>query len=383
MLHNGVVRCWGYGYDGQLGYGNNANIGDNEIPLFAGSVNIDQPVIQLAAGELHTCALLNNGAVQCWGRGSRGRLGYANTDNIGDTEPLTPAGHVDVGGTVIQLAAGGLHTCALLDNGAIRCWGSGEHGQLGYANTDDVGDDETPTAAGDVDLYETTTQLVAGGQHTCALFDRGAVRCWGNGSDARLGYANTDVVGDNEIPASAGDVDVGEPAVQLDAGFLHTCALLDNGAVRCWGNGSSGQLGYANTDTIGDNETPASTGDVDVGGTVIQLAAGAYHTCAVLDNGAVRCWGYGYYGQLGYANNDDIGDDEAPVSAGDVDVGGAVRQLAAGDFHTCALFKNHAVRCWGSGSNGQLGYANNDDIGNDETPASAGDVIVSELAPPN
>jgi alpha-tubulin suppressor-like RCC1 family protein len=81
-----------------------------------------------------------------------------------------------------------------------------------------------------------------------------------------------------------------------------------------------GQLGYGNTNTIGDDETPASAGDVDVGETVTQISAGAAHTCALLASGNIRCWGQGSDGRLGYGNQSDIGDDETPVSAGNVPV---------------------------------------------------------------
>ena len=200
------------------------------------------------------------------------------------------------------------------------------------------------------------------------------MRCWGSGGAGRLGYGNTNTIGDDETPAAAGDVELGDKAVQLVAGTLHTCALLDTGKVRCWGSGSDGALGYNNTNNIGDDETPASAGDVDVGGSVIQLAAGDAATCALLDTGAVRCWGNGVHGRLGYGNLSPIGDDETPASAGDVDVGGPVSRIAMGFEHTCALLKDGAVRCWGRASTGALGYGNTNDIGDNETPASAGDV---------
>jgi len=146
-------------------------------------------------------------------------------------------------------------------------------------------------------------------------------------------------------------------ATQIAAGGSHTCALLSGGTVRCWGLSSSGQLGYANTNTIGDNETPASAGDVNVGGTVTQVVAGGEHTCALLSGGTVRCWGLSSSGQLGYANTNNIGDNETPASAGNVNVGGTVAQLSAGSIHTCALLSGGTVRCWGSASNGRLGYA--------------------------
>jgi alpha-tubulin suppressor-like RCC1 family protein len=106
--------------------------------------------------------------------------------------------------------------------------------------------------------------------------------------------------------------------VQVSAGFSHTCAVLDGGTVRCWGQGNYGSLGYGNTNHVGDDESPASAGDVDVGGVVVQVAAGLGQTCALLEDGAIRCWGYGSDGALGYGNTNSIGDDETPASAGDV-----------------------------------------------------------------
>jgi alpha-tubulin suppressor-like RCC1 family protein len=333
-------------------------------------------VTQVAAGSNHTCALLDTGAVRCWGYGANGRLGYGNTDTIGDDEAPAFAGDVDVGGTVTQLAAGVSHTCALLDAGAVRCWGDGDFGRLGYGNTDTIGDDETPASAGDVDVGGTVTQIAAGAFHTCALLDFGAVRCWGRGLSGQLGYGNTDTIGDDETPASAGNVIVGGTVTQIAAGGNYTCALLETGAVRCWGAGSFGPLGYGNVNSIGDDETPASAGSVIVGGTVAQVAAGDAHTCALLDTGAVRCWGFGANGRLGYGNTNSIGDDEIPASAGDIGVGGTVTHITTGGGHTCALRDTGAVRCWGLGTSGALGYGNTDNIGDDETPATAGDVPV-------
>ena len=135
-----------------------------------------------------------------------------------------------------------------------------------------------------------------------------------------LGTGSEFDVGDDETPALAGRVDVGEEVVHLAAGQTHNCALLQHGRVRCWGAGEHGRLGYANTNNVGDDETPASAGDVNVGGEVTQLAAGGFHTCALLSNGCVRCWGLSDHGQLGYGNRTSVGDDEAPATAGCVSV---------------------------------------------------------------
>jgi len=374
LLNTGSVRCWGEGRAGQLGYGNHYKIGDDETPASAGNVNVGGTVSQISAGREHTCALLSTGAVRCWGAG---QLGYGNTDHVGDDETPASAGDVSVGGPVTQVAAGGRHTCALLSTGAVRCWGEAFAGQLGYGDTDQVGDDETPASASDVNVGALVIQIEAGDRHTCVLLSTGAVRCWGSGNDGRLGYGNETTIGDNEAPATAGNVNVGGTVVQIAAGDEHTCALLDTGRVRCWGRGQFGRLGYGNTNDIGDDETPASARDVNVAGPVVRvvrIAAGGRHTCALLDTGAVRCWGSAE--QLGYGEGVDIGDSETPASAGDVNVGGRVSEISAGRDHTCAVLITGAVRCWGRGREGQLGYGNEDSIGDNDLPSTAGDVPV-------
>ena len=203
-------------------------------------------------------------------------------------------------------------------------------------------------------------ELSLGSQHSCLRSVGGKVRCWGEGSAGRLGYGNQIDIGDGETPADAGDVNVGGTVTQISLGSYHTCALLNTGKVRCWGMCFYGQLGYGNENHIGDDngETPADAGDVNVGGTVVQISAGGFHTCTLLNTGKVRCWGKGTDGQLGYGNENHIGDDngETPASAGDVNVGGTVVQISAGGGHTCALLNTGKVRCWGEGTDGQLGY---------------------------
>ena len=143
-----------------------------------------------------------------------------------------PAGFLD---------AGGAQTCVVLTNGTVRCWGYGAHGALGYGNPNWVGDDETPGSVGPVAIgagrNSVAIAIATGNEHTCALLDNGAVRCWGSGEHGALGYGNTTTIGDDETPASVGPVDLGagRKAVAITAGVAFTCALLDNGRVRCWG----------------------------------------------------------------------------------------------------------------------------------------------------
>ena len=384
-----TVRCWGYGGDGALGYGNTATIGDDETPGSAGPVDVGagRSVTAIAAGSFHTCALLDDATVRCWGFGGDGRLGYANTASVGDIQTPASAGPVELGPgrTARAISAGGAHTCAVLDDATVRCWGAGFDGRLGYGNTDSAGDVRTPGSAGPVNLGGPARAISAGGAHTCAVLVDNSVRCWGFGGSGRLGYANIDNVGDTPTttPSTAGPLDLGpgRTATAISAGGDHTCAVLDNGSVRCWGFGGSGRLGYANTDNVGAVQTPGSVGPVDLGParTATAISAGGDHTCAVLDNGSVRCWGAGAFGQLGYANADPVGDVQAPGSVGPVDLGPArtATALATGDLHTCALLGDTSARCWGAVANGRLGYCSLRTIGDDETPGSVGPVDLS------
>ncbi len=394
VLDDTSLRCWGAGGFGQLGYGNTDTIGDDELPGGPVDVGAGRTVGAVSAGADHTCAVLDDASVRCWGAGGFGQLGYGNTDTIGDGEAPSSTGPVDLGAgrTALAVTAGANHTCAVLDDGSVRCWGLGDLGQLGSATTETIGDNETPATVGPVDLGagRTATAVTAGANHTCALLDDATVRCWGAGGSGRLGYGSNDDIGDDETPASAGAVDLGagRTAVAIGAGSLHTCAVLDDASLRCWGAGFGGQLGYGNVESIGDEvgETPASAGPVDigVGRTATAIAAGADHTCAVLDDASVRCWGNGFSGQLGYGNSDTIGVFDTPGDAGPVDLGAGrtAVAIAAGGVHTCALLDDATARCWGDGTDGQLGYGNNDDIGDDEAPGSAGPVVLVPEPPP-
>jgi alpha-tubulin suppressor-like RCC1 family protein len=442
LLVDGRVRCWGT--SAILGYGDLAasdigfNVGDDEIPTAVGFVDIGEPVEQLSAGYQHTCALLARGAVRCWGAGNQGALGYGNRDRIGDDE--SPASKGDVAldgleGPVLQVAAGANYTCVLIEGGSVRCWGRGYIPAAAISLSDgtfDRYDDSLPVSgegvpSGPIDVGGEVIQLAAGASHTCALLKGGAVRCWGSGANGRLGYEDDSDVGDDESPASVGDVAVGGTVRQVAAGASQTCAVLDSGALRCWGYGFDGRLGYGNRENIGDDETPASAGDVPVGGAVRSVLLQGSLTCALLETGDVRCWGPGaglhidptpivdrrsfspdagssdedsnvggqivcrtvdlyvshcpgYVGALGYARVGNIGDHETPSTAGDLQLGGPVRRLAVGGDHACVILEGGGARCWGAGYYGTLGLGNDRDVGDDEVPASV--PFVDAAGPP-
>lgn len=377
-----------------------------------------QPVssASITAGRGHTCVVVASHDARCWGDNSVGQLGLGDNSGslatVGDDEiPLTVS-TVAVGGHVAALSAGAVHTCALLDSGAVRCWGDNGAGQLGLGNNTqsntEVGDDETPVSLGDdglVSLGGRATAISAGEIHTCAILEGGAVRCWGDNNEGQLGLGdNTSsraVVGDNETPVSLGDsglVGLGGKAVAISAGAYHTCAILEGGAVRCWGYNLTGQLGLGdNTGSklrIGDNESPASLGAhglVVLGEPTVAISSGGSHTCVVLGSRQVRCWGKNADGQLGLGDtlgsSVNVGDNETPASLGArglVAFEGAPVGITAGELHSCARFVGGRVRCWGDNLDGQLGLGRNtgsrDRVGDDESPNAVSDVGIGGQA---
>jgi alpha-tubulin suppressor-like RCC1 family protein len=149
-MENGALRCWGYAEYGQLGNGwSSGNYGDTsgEVPLNLSDINVGAVVTDVTAGSHHTCALLSDGKLKCWGYNAYGQLGYGHTTEL--TTP--PAAGVDLDGvSAYQLAAGTYHTCALRSNGTARCWGHGGSGRLGLGNTSTI---YSPAAGGDVQIF--------------------------------------------------------------------------------------------------------------------------------------------------------------------------------------------------------------------------------------
>ncbi|RKH03711.1 RCC1 domain-containing protein [Corallococcus carmarthensis] len=370
MLNDGSVRCWGYGAYGQLGYASTSNWGNTQarLPYLAGPVGILGKATKLATGGDHSCVLLDSGLVRCWGRNDFGQLGYNTTQNLGDGEAVTEFGYVNLGGPAIRLSAGKDHTCAVMDTGKVRCWGRNNAGQLGYGHTDTIGDNEQPWQAGDVDLgNNTATDVAAGENHTCALLSTGRLLCWGKNTYGQLGYPHLQAVGASLKPGSQTPVEPTGLVAQVSVDRNATCALLRSGSVVCWGNNYLGQVGSGGGGTqIGVCEysqpwaitcyvkylgNPGTTA-VDFGGvTALQVSSGNDHSCALLSTGDVRCWGSNSAYQLGNTGG------TAVVPAASVELGGSTAyQVSVGDNHSCALLSTGKARCWGLGSQGQLGY---------------------------
>lgn len=338
--------------------------------LFPENVEFDPSgLAEIRAGGAHTCARYHSGIVRCWGRNNVGQLGLGNTSNIGDTElPSSVVSHATIVGEAKQIVMGSAHTCALMKTGLVYCWGDGQYGQLGYHNTLDVGGGGPVTSAGFVSLAGAAVRLAAGGDHTCAVMSTGNVICWGRNNHGQLGYGHplTQNAGDNEFPYESGNVSINSPGQNftvkdLALGASHTCALLSNDSVKCWGYNAYGQLGYESS-SVNNNGllVPSSVGFVEVGGPVQKVIAGENHTCALLKTGGVRCWGRNDLGQLGNGTWQHFSDTEVWDGDGQAvnfnDVNLQVVDIAAGANHNCAVVGGGGVRCWGQGVNGKTGY---------------------------
>lgn len=387
---DGSLKCWGRNDTGQLGRGDTLPIGDDELPSAIASIALShEPSVgaaALIAGAQHTCAILSDRSLKCWGDSSRGQLGYGTTAAVGDDELPADLGPVplslDPDVKAYQLAAGDFHSCALLSDDSVKCWGSNDDKALGYPAADVIGAVDTPADWGPVQVTTEpgvkVVQLACGREHTCALLSDQSVTCWGRSTHGQLGYGNHETI---EMPSRAGPVsithDLGVSVTSLTARAFRTCALLSNGRLKCWGQGSDGALGNGDLQDIGDDELPSDVADVSPGDdatlAVLQVGTGATHACALLANGAVHCWGDPSLGRLGYGNG---GDASGAVSLS-LNPGVVARRLTIGWNHSCALLSDGSVTCWGDGADGALGYGNAKAVGDDERPSAAAPVALS------
>ncbi|MFN3200908.1 MAG: DapH/DapD/GlmU-related protein [Bradymonadia bacterium] len=347
--------------------------------LAAGVVTLAGLSMAEASNGYFHCAIDDGGQMKCWGRNNDGQLGQGNTtqygDNANEVANLSP---IDLGTnaqgqphTVQQVTNGRYFTCALLDDGRVKCWGNNANGQLGQGNTSQRGDGANEMgnnlAYTDLGTGRTAVHLASFYHGTCAILDNGKVKCWGYNGYGHLGQGNTTQRGDNG--GEMGDnlayteLGTGRTAVQMSAGYYHVCAVLDNGDVKCWGWNSTGQLGQGNTTQRGDNGgemgDSLATVDLGTGRTATMVAVGYQFSCALLDNGGVKCWGHNGYGQLGQGNTATRGDSANEMgdnlAYSDLGTGRTATQIVAGNHHVCALLDNGTVKCWGRNELGQAG----------------------------
>ena len=350
-------------------------------------VDVGQTVKFVAAGaNKTTCAIRTNNETVCWGYGGDYMLAIGGSGNIGDDpgemgNALTP---IDFGTSyAVSLDIGYLHGCALLADGAVKCWGTNNYGEVGVngaiQTATQLGTNWSPV---DFGMDHTALAITTGDFHSCAILDTHAVACWGQGTLGQLGYGNTANRGYADLGSTLTTVNLGtgRTATAITAGRYSTCVILDNGSVKCWGLNDSGQLGQNSTTWLGDdaNEMGDNLLPVYLGSGRIakKITANNDTVCVILDNDTLKCWGDNPFGQLGTGNTDTRGNDAGEMSTlGTVNLGtGQVpSQIAIGDYHVCALLTSTNLKCWGGGFHGQLGRGSTTDIG--DGPGEMGDAL--------
>lgn len=325
LFTSGAVHCWGVNDQGQVGNGGTALEG--VVPLTQ-AVGLDAGVSALALGYDRSCALMADGGLRCWGLNTPGRLGIGSDSvNVG-----TPTAVMGLAGPVTAVDVTYNHICAIIDTGAVQCWGFNDAMQLGDGTTDEQ---TTPTTV--VGLPTPIAKIATGTAFTCAIGDNQAVYCWGTNDGMQLGQPE----GIQLRPVTVTGIDQGAAAVA--AGYFHSCAVVD-GAVRCWGGNANGQLGDGSI--IGRHvpvavSTLTDVQDVGVGGTT---------TCALKDDNTLACWGNNFAGHLGIDSN--VLSSTVPVAVDGIN--GIINAFDIGYSHSCAA-TDVGVQCWGSGLYGKLG----------------------------
>jgi alpha-tubulin suppressor-like RCC1 family protein len=320
LTMGGGVKCWGFNEHGELGDGTTT---DSTDPVDV--VGLSSGATFISAGAHDTCAVTTEGAVKCWGYNGSGELGDGSGNNSS-----TP---VDVSGLssgVVTVSTGVIHTCAVTTEGGVKCWGDNHFGAFG----DGTGANSTTPV--DVPELSSGVAAVSGGSYMgCALTTGGAVKCSGINTVGQLGDGTTT---DSLTPVNVSGLSSG--VADVSTGYGHTCAVTIEGGVKCWGVGTSGQLGNGTTT---DSTTPVDVSGLASG--TATISSGSYASCAVTTGGGVKCWGLNqYYPSLTSTTPFDL----SGLTSG-------VESVSVGDNHGCALMTWGGVKCWGWNGHGQLG----------------------------
>lgn len=301
-----------------------------------------QPPVKIAAGGYHNLALLPDGTVRAWGDNSEGELGDGTT-TFRRAMATPVSGLVDVS----AVAAGVWHSLAVLRDGTVQAWGANQFGQLGDGTTTD-----RSTAVAVPGLTDVVAVAVSGFRgtdgrddnisyaHSLALLRGGTVMAWGSNNDGQLGDGTTT---DRPVPTPVVGL---RDVVAVAAGATHSLALLADGTVRAWGdNGLRGESGQ-DTSARAARTTPVPVPGL---GGVTALAAGCFHSLALVSDGTARTWGWNGFGQLGDGTTTDRAD---PVAVAGLTGAAGV---SAGDRYSLVLLADGRVSAWGANERYQLG----------------------------
>lgn len=329
LATGGTAYCWGQNFYGQLGDGTTTS---QSIPV---AVSVGRTFTDLAAAYSHTCGLVSGGTAYCWGYNSSGQLGDGTTTNR--NSPLVVSG----GLAFTRIIAAYSHTCGLTTGGSAYCWGDNWNGKIGDGTATQQ---KSPVA---VSGGLSFTSLAAGDYHTCGLTARGTRYCWGSNYYGQFGD------GTNTSRTTPGLMADGRVFATVVAGSSHTCGLELGGMAYCWGRDTNGQLGIGSSAIA----TVPVTVATETGVRLTKVSNGESHSCGITTSGAVVCWGYNGYGQLG------DGATVTRTSPTTVQIpfwlvpptGSGFSNIVTGSVHSCGLTFDGQAFCWGHNSSGQLG----------------------------
>ncbi len=340
-----------------------------------------QAGMQITTGLSHSCAILTDGTVKCWGYNANGELGLGDTSSRGtDADDMgVNLAAIDLGSgsngvkyTAKALSGGDSHTCAILSDDSLKCWGLNASGQLGIGNLLTKGDarNEMGNNLPKVNLGtgKAAKFVSAGVAHTCAILNDDTLKCWGANTSGQLGYGDT--VALSAPSAAVVSFENGRTVRAVSAGIAHTCVILDDNTVHCWGSNASGQLGLENNTNLNAPSSNAVNLGTDI--TATQISSRGDHSCAILNDGSAKCWGNNSKGQLGQNNDkstlptigayaDQMGNNLPAIYLGDGRTALAITTsnlatAGASSFgNTCVILDDYTVKCWGANALFQLG----------------------------
>jgi|GEM_PF-2255972 len=411
------LKCWGAGESKVLVLNGSSsdNVGDapDEINPNMASKNLGanfEPVevkgssaIQNYGASGYVCVRSSLGAVKCWGDNQNGALGSEANTSTSDPSAQEPI-KLGTSRKATQLSLGAYFACALLDDQTVKCWGEGPSIGQGLSSGANIGDGmfEMGDSLASINLGSNVKikKVVAGHSHACAISVEGLLKCWGQNLYGQCGADSVNqTVGDSmsEMGDALQPINFGNGRTVKDValGAAHTCALLDNGEVKCWGAinrevESSGALGYEEIAPRTAASIPSLPAvNLGSGVSVQSIFARAHLSCAILRinstgvNG-LKCWGNdaesgalanaaivngSYNGnRLGsYAGT--MGDNLAFINLG---AGVSVHAVSLGANYACAILSDSRVKCWGLNEHGEIGVGNTQNVVG-KTAASMGD----------
>jgi alpha-tubulin suppressor-like RCC1 family protein len=349
ITSDGRAFCWGLNDKGQLG---NNSTATSLVPVavYTGGVLSGKTVSAIAIAQGHACALASDNQAYCWGNDASGQLGNNST-----ATSLVPVavytGGVLSGKTVVSIANGADHTCALASDNQAYCWGNGGIGRLGNNSTTNS---SVPVAVytGGVLSGKTLVSIASGNTETCVIASDGLAYCWGyntRGLGDSAGTTNSSV----PVAVYTGGVLSGKTLVSIASGNTETCVIASDGLAYCWGYNTRG-LGDSAGTTNSSVPVAVYTGGVLSGKTLVSIATSNLTVCAAASDGSAYCWGYNG-GELG---NNSTTDSSIPVAVytGGVLSGKTVTAVSVSGSYACARSSDGIAYCWGyNGANGQLG----------------------------